>query len=383
MSDANYLQTKTYVSSVWNHLLKGISEERHIPVDSLNTWADSLIITGYRKPLQKHLIDALKYRDQVLSGLAQRLGLSANADINKVSLKTYVKQDIPKPVTRNRIAVIYAQGQIDMGNGDNATIGSERLSRELREAREDSAVKAIVLRINSPGGSALASEIIWREVVLAKQFKPVVVSMGALAASGGYYIASPADVVISNPTTITGSIGVFGLMLNMKKLLNNKLGINVDGYNTNAHSDLGTTYRGLTPYEQKVMQNMVERTYGTFVSHVADGRKMTFAEVDSIGQGRVWTGANAIEIGLVDSIGGLMYALEVAAQRADLDKYWIVEYPKQKSFMQSLLNLNNVQTLFKSKVPFVNDLDENLQYLQNILSRKGVQAILPYVIEWQ
>jgi protease-4 len=171
-------------------------------------------------------------------------------------------------------------------------------------------------------------------------------------------------------------------MLNMKKLLNNKLGINVDGYNTNAHSDLGTTYRGLTPYEQKVMQNMVERTYGTFVSHVADGRKMTFAEVDSIGQGRVWTGANAIKIGLVDSIGGLMYALEVAAQRADLDKYWIVEYPKQKSFMQSLLNLNNVQTLFKSKVPFVNDLDENLQYLQNILNRKGVQAILPYVIDW-
>jgi protease-4 len=382
MSDANYLQTKTYVSSVWNHLLKGISEERHIPVDSLNAWADSLIITGYRKPLQKHLIDALKYRDQVLSGLAQRLGLSANADINKVSLKTYVKQDIPKPITRNRIAVIYAQGQIDMGNGDNATIGSDRLSKELREAREDSAVKAIVLRINSPGGSALASEIIWREVVLAKLSKPVIVSMGALAASGGYYIASPADLIISNPTTITGSIGVFGLMLNMKKLLNNKLGINVDGYNTNAHSDLGTTYRGLTPYEQKVMQNMVERTYGTFVSHVADGRKMTFAEVDSIGQGRVWTGANAAEIGLVDSIGGLMYALEVAAQRADLDKYWIVEYPKQKSFMQSLLNLNNVQTLFKSKVPFVNDLDENLQYLQNILNRKGVQAILPYVIDW-
>ncbi|MDD2549372.1 MAG: signal peptide peptidase SppA, partial [Bacteroidales bacterium] len=286
-----------------------------------------------------------------------------------------------KGLIKDKIAVIYASGSITMGNNTEGDIGGEGFAKVIRKARRDSTIKAIVLRVNSPGGSALASDLIWREMTLAKEVKPVIVSMGDVAASGGYYIAAPADYILANPTTITGSIGVFGMIPNVKNALNKKLGIHVDVVKTNKSADMMTVFRALTAEEKALIQLGVEDVYATFTGHVAEGRGMAVEEVDAIGQGRVWSGINAIDINLIDEFGGLNRAIEVAAEKANLEEYRIAELPKLKDPFEALMKelsgsakLRLLQSEFD--MPY-----KSYKKIKSVIDNKGIQARLPYDIE--
>jgi protease-4 len=282
--------------------------------------------------------------------------------------------------------VVYAQGDIHSGESEEGSIGSTTLAKAIREAREDSTVKAIVLRVNSPGGSGLASDVIWREVVLAKKRKPVVVSMGDMAASGGYYISCAASRIFAQPNTITGSIGVFGIIPNMQGLFNDKLGITFDGVKTNKYADMLTTSRPLNPEELSIIQGYVDRFYDTFKKRVADGRHMTEARVDSIGQGRVWTGVKAKELGLVDELGGLEEAIESAATMAKLEEgdYRTLDYPEQKSVLEQIKeDLNGeAKTWVRSEV-FGDDVEllKQFEAVRKARTNIGVQARMPFELE--
>jgi protease-4 len=281
---------------------------------------------------------------------------------------------------KTKLAVIYAEGGITSGDGDDG-IGSTSLSATIREAREDSAVKAIVLRVNSPGGSGLASEVIWREVKLAAEAKPVVVSMGDVAASGGYYISCPATKIYAEPTTITGSIGVFGLIPNMQGFFKNKLGITFDGAKTHEYADMMTVSRPLTETERRMMQQWVDDFYDGFVERVAEGRKLTTAQVDSIGQGRVWTGTDAKERGLVDELGGLEDAIRAAATLAGISDYRKVELPEQEDFLQKLLKDLNTETKAWVAREYLGEDAKLLKEYQRAREAKeqtGIVARMPY-----
>ncbi|PCH64732.1 MAG: signal peptide peptidase SppA [Bacteroidetes bacterium] len=383
MSEANREQTMTYVGSIWNHLLNDISESRNIPFDELNRIADNLLIASAEDAVKYKIADQLMFKDEVLADLRERLELEEDDKINFMSLGKYTNapKEKKKGVIRDKIAVVYASGGIVSGEGDPDEIGSERISKAIRKARLDDKVKAIVLRINSGGGSALASDVIWREMVLAKEVKTVVASMGNVAASGGYYIACAADTIVANPITITGSIGVLGIIFNAQKFFSNKLGITFDGVKTNEHSDLGSMVRPLTEGEKRIIQDEIERIYDVFITHVAEDRELTKAEVDSIGQGRVWSGIDAKRIGLIDVFGGLETAIELAASMADIEDYRILELPKQKDpfekFLQELTG--EVQTTLLK-----HQLGDNYKYykqLQALPKMNGIQARIPYEIE--
>jgi protease IV len=341
MSEANREQTSIYLKSIWNHVLNGISEQRKISVDSLNNFADGVMtFQKVDKALQHRFFDNLKYKDQVLADFRKLAHLGDNDEIPIVSIGEYDK--VPKTyetggLAKDRIAVVYAFGEIDGGSDGPYSIDSKEVSKGVREARTDTAVKAIVLRVNSPGGSAYGSEVIWREVMLAQKVKPVIVSMGDYAASGGYYIACGADAILASQTTITGSIGVFGTIPNLSGLLTDKIGITFDNVSTNEHSDMPSMTRKMTPFERNLMQSYVESTYDTFITHVAKGRNKTSGYVDSIGQGRVWSGENARLNGLVDEFGGLNEALKLAASKAHIKQYRIKELPKQKDTFEELM----------------------------------------------
>ena len=390
MSDANREQTLTYMGSIWNYLLKGISKQRNISVDNLNFYADSLVIDNAKMALKYNFIDGTKYKDQVIAELKELTATKPDKKQNYISLSDYISNNKNKfkeleelkNLKKDKIAVIYATGQIDMGQGDEQNIGSDGLSAAIRKARLDSTVKAIVLRVNSPGGSALASEVIWREMYLAKKVKPVIVSMGDVAASGGYYISCPANKIFASPVTITGSIGVFGILWNGQKLLNDKLGITIDNVQTNTNAGLGSVYRPLTGYERKVIQKGVEDIYDSFLIHVAEGRNHTKAEIDSIGQGRVWSGINAKEIGLIDEFGGLTDAIAEAKKQANLKEYTILDLPKQKELFEELLN--NFSGQVKTSI-LKETLGTDYKYYNNIKKAteiKGIQARLPYEIDF-
>ncbi len=383
ISDANYEQTSTYLKSIWNHFLKGISESRSISVEQLNNIANNLLIRNAQSTVDLKLVDAVKYDDEVNAELRELSGLEADKDLRFVSISKYNKvpeSKTGKGLIKNKIAVIYAAGGIDMGNSEKGKIGGEGLSKTIRKARKDSTVKAIVLRVNSPGGSALASELIWREMVLAKQVKPVVVSMGNVAASGGYYISAPSDKIYASPVTITGSIGVFGLMWNGSKILKG-IGINVDAVNTNKYSDVGNMARPMSDYEYAVIQEGVEDVYHTFLSHVAEGRHTTVEAVDKIGQGRVWSGENALEIGLIDEFGGLNKAIEGAKELAKLEEYKIVEYPKKEDSFKAVfkeLGLDMKASLIQEELG-----DSYIYYdrLNKVRKIQGVQMRMPFEVE--
>ena len=379
MSEANKEQTSTFIGTIWNNILDAISQSRGISIDELNRFADEMLINDAKSSLEYKLVDGLKYKDEIQQELMDSVGVTEFDDVEFISLNQYkdaTKVNPDKKPTKDKIAIIYATGEIGMGEGGNSKIGSDGTSEQIRIARKDSSVKAIVLRVNSPGGSALASDIIWREMVLAKDIKPVIVSMGDVAASGGYYIACPADRIFASKNTITGSIGVFGLMWNANELMNN-IGVSVDGYKTNAHSDLGSTSRPMTEDEKAVIQKSVVDIYGTFISHVGEGRGMTTADVDSIGQGRVWSGVNAIEIGLIDEFGGLKAAIDFAAEKASLENYRIMELPKQKDFVEELIS----EFMGNTKASILEEsLGMSYKYyngLNKILHTKGVQARMP------
>lgn len=380
MSEANRLQTMTYVSSLWNHMLQGISKTRKISIDELNRLADDIKIETAKDAETYKLVDGLKYEDEIIAMMMEKTGVTDVKKLNYVELKDYVRA--PRKEKENesesKIAVIYANGSIESGEGDDETIGSERIAKAIREARLDSTVKAIVLRVNSPGGSALASDVMWRETVLAKKVKPFIVSMGDYAASGGYYIACAADVIVAQPNTITGSIGVFGVLPNAQAFLNNKLGITFDTVNTNKHSDMGALYRPVKPQEAAAVQRMVEQVYTSFISKVAEGRKMTTAQVDSIGQGRVWSGADAQKIGLVDELGGLELAIRIAAERAKIEEYKLVPMPKTKDGLEGLFGGMGAQMKEDMVKEQLGMHYLHFKHMKNMMNVKGIQARLPY-----
>ena len=385
MSDANREQTSVYLNSIWRHVLKGISERRSIPVDSLNKYADEVMtFQKSDKALKYHFFDRLKYKDEVLDDFRKLTGLGKNAEIPVVSVSDYDK--VPKSIDptglpKDRIAIVYAEGEIDGGTDGPYQTDSKEVSKGIREARTDTTVKAIVIRVNSPGGSAYGSEVIWREVTLAQKVKPVIVSMGDYAASGGYYISCAADAIMANPTTITGSIGVFGTIPNLSGLLSDKIGITFDNVSTNEHSDMPSITRKMTPFEVNLMQSYVESTYETFISHVANGRKKSTTFVDSIGQGRVWSGENGKLNGLVDEFGGLNEAIKLAATKAGIEHYRTKELPKQKDTFEELMK--SFSTKLQNSI-LQSRMGESY-YLWENFSREsranGIYARMPYNLE--
>ncbi|MCK5168994.1 MAG: signal peptide peptidase SppA [Bacteroidales bacterium] len=383
MSDENRQQIMAYMGSIWNHMLKGISKEREISIKKLNELADNLTLRKAELAVTNGLIDGIRYKDEVLAELAELTNKTDDKKIEHISLTKYTK--VPdkkrKSLEKNKIAVVYASGNMIMGEGGEGTIGSDRISRAIRKARKDSSVKAIVLRVNSGGGSALSSEVIWREVQLAQKTKPVIASLGDVAASGGYYIVAPAQKIIASPNSITGSIGVFGLFFTGKELLNDKLGIHVDVAKTNNFSDIGSFTRPFKAEEREVFQFMVEDFYNTFITKVGEGRNMAKEDIDEIGQGRVWSGINAIENGLIDGFGGLEKAIELAAEAANLETYRVVDYPKLKDpFQQFFEELQgNVKTSILKK-----ELGTEYKYYKNlrdVTNQQGIQARMPYKID--
>jgi protease-4 len=344
MSEANREQVSMLVNTLWDHMTQNISAARSISTDQLNTIADELLIRSAKDAKEYNLVDDLKYEDEVIALLKERTSTKGDDKLKTIALKklnkvraTQIADSKIKLNSKNKVAVIFAEGEIVSGQSSNGKMGSETIAKAINKARKDDKVKAIVLRVNSPGGSALASDVMWREVVLAKAEKPVIVSMGGVAASGGYYIACAADKIFAEASTITGSIGVFGLIPNMKGMFNNKLGINIDRVNTNTFSDGLTPFRPLEEKERAALKSMIEDIYGDFTQKVADGRGMTQANVDSIGQGRVWTGINAKEIGLVDEIGGLNDAIAFAVETAALEDYRLDEMPVQEDPFEKML----------------------------------------------
>ncbi len=383
MSDENREQYTVLLNSIWSKFKEDISVSRGIPVETLDMYAEKYMVRKASDALKYELIDSLLYKDEVLEILKNKT--NSKKDINKletVSMYKYVKhyQSTYKEKNDSKIAIVYATGEIGMGKGSETSIGSDDLSKVLRDARLDNKIKAVVLRINSPGGSALASDIILREVILLNQAKPVVISMGNLAASGGYYIACGASKIVAQHTTLTGSIGVFGLMFNLDKFFKNKLGVTFDVVKTNEYADMPSMIRALTPSERNFIQENIEDIYDTFITHVANGRKMEKSEVDKIGQGRVWTGYDAKNINLVDEIGGLDKAIAISAELADLKDYSIVELPKQKDFydeiISSLMNTyasKSFEQKIKKQYPF-------LKHIEEIESNEVFMTRLPFDI---
>jgi protease-4 len=340
MSDANRLQVTSYINSLYDHYLTGIARSRGINKDSLFKYANDFYIREPEDALKYRLVDGLKYKDEIITELKKRTSTAAKSNLNTVDIVDYTngstEGEKTGEVSSNRIAMVYASGEIAGGEGSDNTIGSETLSKSLRKLRLDDKVKAVVLRVNSPGGSSLASDVIWREVMLTRKVKPVIVSMGDMAASGGYYIACAADSIYAQPNTVTGSIGIFAVLPNMQKLFNDKLGVTFDNVKTGKYADMGSVERPLTPEERAILQAQVNRGYYDFTKAVADGRHKTREYIDSIGQGRVWTGEQALKIGLVDRLGSINDAIKSAAKMAKLKDYRVVDYPDQKSVLTSL-----------------------------------------------
>lgn len=378
MSDANRLQITSLLHAVYTNFVSKIAESRKLNPDSVKSIAYNLKVRSPQDALRYKLVDGLKYKDEVLDELKAKCKIAKDKNLSTVSVQDYagtvtaVNEDV-----NDKIAVIYANGEINGGEGDENSIGSEAISRSLRKARLDEKVKAVVLRVNSPGGSALASDVIWREVLLTKKAKPIIVSMGDYAASGGYYIACAADSIIAEPNTITGSIGVFAIIPNMKGFFNNKLGLTFDGVKVGEYSDLGDVSRPLSPAEKMILQNEVNRIYSDFTLRVAQGRKISQANVDSIGQGRVWTGSQALKLKLVDKLGHLDDAIASAARKAKLKEYRLVAYPEQKTGIFSFLDKSSdkiKQSIIKT------ELGDNYIYynkLKQATTQHGIFTKLP------
>lgn len=340
LSDENRYQISSFLNSLNDQMLHDLSASIDIPVDSLRLIANELRIRKGTDAVALGMIHRLCFRDELLNLLAEETGASSIKDIEMVTAGDY-NTAMPRQTNfseKKRIAVIYASGEINQGEGDEQTIGSDRLAAAIRAARLDDDVKAIVLRVNSPGGSALASDIIWRETVLAKAAKPFVVSMGNLAASGGYYIAAAADSIFAAPNTLTGSIGVFGLIPNMEGFFKNKIGITFDQVNTGPYADILNGLRPMTSDEESIVQSMIDRIYDDFTQVVADGRNLPKDSVHALAQGRVYTGTQALAVGLVDALGDLNDAIACAARLAALDSYRIKELPEQKDKFEMLMS---------------------------------------------
>ena len=380
MSEANREQMDKLLGTVWGQILASISQSRNISVEQLNQIADNLdVLFNAQKALEYGLVDNLYFKDQVLDELKGLTG--SNKSINAVGNANYAKSYKDKNVSKNEVAIIYASGQIFDGKGnEEQAIYSENLSKTIRKAREDKNVKAIVLRVNSPGGSALASAIIGRELDLTKEVKPVIVSMGNYAASGGYWISAKADYIFADPTTLTGSIGVFGTFPNAQGFLNDKIGLTFDVAKTNENADFPNFTQPLTEFQYNKLQEMVGKTYNDFTQRVAEGRGLRQTFVDSIGQGRVWAGADAIGLGLVDKLGDMEDAIAYAVEKANLgNDYKVTEWPKQKDFftrlMESMNKTDELDAAMKQKLGAYYNYYKGMENLNN---NTGIQARMPF-----
>lgn len=387
MSDANREQTQKYLDALWGEMLKAIEKDRGVSVAELNEIADSAYIRKSSQAVDYKLADGVKYYDEVMELLKAKAGANEDGEVELLSFQKYAFEKTKLPIgveeVAGNIALVIAEGEIVDGNGEIGQIGGNSMAALIREARLDSTIKAVVLRVNSPGGSALASDIIWREVILTKAEKPVIVSMGDVAASGGYYISCAADKIYAQPNTITGSIGVFGVIPYTGDLLKNKLGVTIDRVQTNEHSIMSMNKK-LTEQEFKIIQQGVDDIYLDFISKVGEGRGMTNAMVDSIGQGRVWAGSDAIDIGLVDEFGGINTAVLDAANRVDIAKddiqikvYSTAKTDKFIEVMQSFEEGEQASVSVDSE--FQSKLMEMYHYVKLMESNQGIQARLPYL----
>ncbi|MCH7415676.1 signal peptide peptidase SppA [Belliella sp. R4-6] len=381
MSDENRLQTSVFLNDLNDFAISKISESRSLPYEKVQEINSQMLIRKNADALELKMVDGLWYEDQVKDLLREKLGIEEDDDINSINVTTINKSAKSKnKLSKNKIAVIIAQGDIVSGSGEGV-IASESFVKEVNKAKKDENVKAIVIRVNSPGGSALASEVMWRALSEAKKVKPVIASMGEYAASGGYYISAPADTIVAQPNTITGSIGIFGLWFNAEGFMKNKLGLTTDVVKTGELSDFLSFSRKLTDLEKSIYQSNVEEGYDTFISRVSEGRNMTKEEVLEVASGRVWSGIQAKENGLVDVLGNLEDAIEIAAKKVGVeDDYRIVYLPQEKSFFERLMAdlTNDVQTRYMrhklgSFYPVYSEIEKIKKY-------EGLMLRMPYDI---
>jgi protease IV len=384
MSRENREQISGFLNGIWDHNLEKIAGNRSTSVDKLDYLADNMVIRNTQAGYDENLVDSLVYADQVMDYLKSLLHVSATDNLEMVQMNRYTKTQKPrkgKGLAKDKLAVVYAEGDIMLGEADESSIGADRLAKAIRQARQDSAVKAIVLRVNSPGGSALASEIILREVDLARKAKPVIASMGNLAASGGYYISCMADTIVCNTTTLTGSIGAFGALLNVQEMMNDKLGITVEVVKTNDHADIFSPFRQLESAERRVIQGVVDTIYSTFLDRVVAGRNLPKDEVDRLGQGRIWTGTDARKHKLVDVTGGLDKAIEIAVYKANMDQYRTIELPVQKDPLEQMLTQLGQEVRMFFMKDELGVYYKHLKTLKNLSQQEGIMARLPFGIE--
>lgn len=380
MSEASRKQYSSLLESIWGSVLSDVSRSRGIDSLKLIKYANDLRCEDPQIALDRNMVTGLKYQDQVVRSLADITNVDDDAKFYDLADYISMVETKKNKSSKNKIAVLYAQGTIMDGELKSQDIlSSNNIIKELEKLRKDDDVKAVVIRVDSPGGSALAAEVIWREVELLRQKKPVIVSMGDYAASGGYYIACPADIIIANRSTITGSIGVFGVLFNAQQGLKNKLGVTVDGVKTNTSSDVGSVYRPITKAEQRVLQASIERVYDTFVERVAEGRDMSVRQIDQLGQGRVWSGVSASELGLIDGFGGLREAILLAVDRVGIASDFRVVVAGEKDNMTRILESLKGQTRARIFGSSGIDIYNQERIKQQLLKMQGVQALAPRV----
>ncbi|NOS94131.1 MAG: signal peptide peptidase SppA [Cyclobacteriaceae bacterium] len=384
MSDANRLQLNELITDLNSNIVKDIAESRQIEPARLMDISDKMLVTTLEDAMKLHLIDSLLYYDQVLADLRSRLLLDETDDVNFIKYSKYKKTVSNYSSSKNEIAVIVADGEIVPGKAEQGSIGSDTFAEEIRKARTNKNVKAIVLRINSPGGSALASDVMWREVTLAKKEKPVIASMSDYAASGGYYMAMSCDTIVAQPTTITGSIGVFSVLFDLSSFLDNKIGITFDEVKSGEIGELVTFTRALTPLEKAIWQKSTDRIYASFTSKAAEGRRMNVEDLRRVASGRVWSGTQAKEKGLVDILGNFDDAIEVAAAKAGIsDDYKLRFYPKYKTFFEEWMS--GMEDAAKVKI-LKQELGLNYQLYEEVKNLKkiqGTQARMPFILKIQ
>lgn len=381
MSDANREQITAFLNSTWERLLKDISASRGMSEDELNKCADDFMTFAPAETyIANGLADTLLYKDGVLDYLKELSGREADESLRTLSLEDMknVKRNVPLDKSGNIIAVYYAYGEIDSGTSTDEGIHSQKVIRDLRKLREDETIKAVVLRVNSPGGSAFGSEQIWREVTLLKGKKPVIVSMGDYAASGGYYISCAADCIVADPTTLTGSIGIFGMFPMVEDLMTDKLGLHFETVKTNRYADMGDMTRPFNDAERAALQNYINNGYKLFVQRCADGRGMSVEAIEKIAEGRVWTGITAKELGLVDELGGLEKALEIAAQQAEVETYSVINYPGKSDIFTSLLE-NGKKDYIDGKISeTLGEYYDYAKFIQSLKNADRIQARMPF-----
>ena len=387
MSAENREQISAYITSIWDNMVKGVSLSRGISTEQLNHYADQYMdFCSSEECLAAGLIDTILYKDATKDYLKQLMDADLDEHLEVVTLDEVknIQKNVPLDKSGNIIAMYYAEGQIvdepSIGMGTTTEIVGEKVCSDLRKLRDDENVKAVVLRVNSPGGSAYASEQIWNEVVQLKAKKPVIVSMGDYAASGGYYISCAADTIIAQPNTLTGSIGIFGMIPNPHKLLTDKLKLNIETVKTNQFADFGGMGRPFNNGERAIMQRYINRGYDTFIQRCADGRGMTKAEIEGVAQGRVWTGEMAQELGLIDLLGDIKMAQDVAAEKAGIDSYTLISYPEQQNAFAMILNQTRESYIEARIGKMVGEFKQELNLIYNLEQMNSLQTRLPYEI---